>query len=54
MDNEHEAIEFINNEVKNTTAFLMEMTEDDEEQDCTILSGSNSMFELRYNNSKMK
>ena len=43
-----EAIEFINLYVKNAHAFEMKMTMDDEEQDCTGIAGSNSMFEFRY------
>jgi hypothetical protein len=49
VDNEQEAYEFINSgAIKNTTAFLMPMTNNDVEQDCTGVTGSNSMFEFRY------
>lgn len=48
VDNEQEAMEFINSgKIKNTTAYMMEMSEYDEEQDCSGLNGSNSMFEFR-------
>lgn len=50
VDNEQEAVDFINNKgrVQNTKAFLMPMAVTDTEQDCNVLSGSNSMFEFRY------
>jgi hypothetical protein len=48
VDNEQEAYEFINSgAVKNTTAFLMPMSAEDVEQNCTGVQGSNSMFEFR-------
>jgi len=49
VDNEQEALDFINSgAVANTTAFLMPMSSNDEEQDCTALAGSNSYYEFRY------
>lgn len=49
IDNEQEAVDFLNKAgvVLNTTAFLMQVTSHDEEQDCTGVTGSNSMFEFR-------
>lgn len=49
IDNEVEAVNFLNSgKVKNTTAFLMLMTNEDFEEDCSGVSGSNSLFEFRY------
>ena len=48
IDNEQEVYEFLNSgKVKNTKAFVMEMSTSDEEQDCTGVVGSNSMYEFR-------
>jgi hypothetical protein len=49
IDNEQEAVDFLNNSgiVLNTTAFLMNVTSSDLEQNCTGVVGSNSMFEFR-------
>ena len=48
IDNEIEATDFVNWQFADTRAFLMNMTMKDEEQDCTGVVGSNSMFEFRY------
>jgi len=49
IDNEQEAVDFLNNSgiVLNTTAFLMHVTSSDQEQNCSGVIGSNSMFEFR-------
>ncbi len=49
IDNEQEVLEFINSSgcVRHSTAFLMDMTSNDLEQDCTGVVGSSSMFEFR-------
>jgi hypothetical protein len=48
VDNEQEAMDFLNSgAIKNTTAFLMQMSSSDEEQDCSAVYGSNSCFEFR-------
>ena len=48
MDNEVEVVDFLNSgKVKNTTAFLMQMTSKDLEEDCSGVSGSGSLFEFR-------
>lgn len=47
VDDEHEAVEFINKHVKNSKAFIMEVSAEETEQDCTVLAGSNSKHEFR-------
>lgn len=47
VDDEDEAASYVNLYVKNSTAFVMQMTRDDEEQDCGPVQGSNSMHEFR-------
>ena len=48
IDNEQEVFEFINSgRVRDSTAFIMKMSNSDEEVDCTGVIGSNSMFEFR-------
>jgi hypothetical protein len=50
IDNEQKAVDFINQSglILNTKAYLMHMTSNDEEQDCSGVKGSNSMFEFRF------
>lgn len=48
VDDEEEAVDFINNHVKNSTAFIMNVDEEDLEQDCSAVQNSNSMHEFRY------
>ena len=48
MDDEVEAAQYINDHVKNSTAFVMDVGPDEVEQDCTPLHGSNSLYEYRY------
>ena len=47
VDDEVEAVDFINKHVKNSKAFVMQMRPDEEEQDSTAVKGSNSMHEMR-------
>ena len=54
MDDEHEAVEYINSYVKNSTAFVMDVGQDEVEQDCTPLNGSNSLYEYRYCTTRRK
>jgi hypothetical protein len=50
IDNKQKAVDFINQSglILNTKAYLMHMTSNDEEQDCSGVKGSNSMFEFRF------
>lgn len=48
VDDEEEAAAFINDKVKLTTAFLMDVDSDETEQDCTALVGTTLLHELRY------
>lgn len=48
MDDENEAVVYINDNIENTTAFVMDMRENKMEQDCTPLNGSTKLFEYRY------
>ncbi len=50
VDNEQEAADFINDHVSNSTVFIMNMTMNDAEQDCTPLQGFNALHEFRYFN----
>jgi hypothetical protein len=47
VDDEEEAATFINSNLKNSTAFLMNVDSGEMEQDCTPLSGSSRMHEFR-------
>jgi hypothetical protein len=47
VDNEQEAVDFINEYMNNSTAFLMEMSVEDLEEDANTLSGSSLMHEFR-------
>lgn len=48
VDDEVEAVDYINHYIRNTLAFTMYIGEDEEEEDCTAVRGSNSMHEFRY------
>lgn len=48
IDDELEAVDFINQHIRNTTAFTMYVDADETEEDCTALHGSNSLHEMRY------
>lgn len=47
MDDEYEAATFINDNVNHASAFVMNVGEGEQEQDCSALSGSNSIYEFR-------
>ncbi len=40
-------MDFINEHIAKTTAHLVEMSEEDQEQDCTPLAGSTKLYEFR-------
>lgn len=48
VDDEDEAASYVNLYVKNSMAFVMQMSRSDEKQDCDAVAGSNSMHEFRY------
>jgi len=48
VDDEIEAIEYINNHVNNAVAFQMKIASDDSEQDCTPVAGTMQYHEFRY------
>ncbi len=47
MDDEDEAVEFINSNINNANAFVMDVYTYENEQDCSAVPGSNSMHEFR-------
>lgn len=47
VDNEHEAVAFINKKVANSRAYFMNVHADDFEEDCSAVQGSSSMHEFR-------
>lgn len=48
MDDEVEAVQFVNEHIKNTTAFTMEIGDEEVEQDCTAVRGTNGFHEYWY------
>lgn len=48
VDDEEEAVQFINQNTNNSTAFLMHVAVDELEQDCSKLVGSSTLHEFRY------
>jgi hypothetical protein len=47
VDDENEAVEFINCKIANSTAFKIIVHENDVEEDCSALQDSNSFYEFR-------
>lgn len=47
VDNEEEAVDFINKNMRATVAFQMTMTMLDEEEDVTAIPGTNKLYEFR-------
>lgn len=48
VDDEDEAAAFINDRVRNSTAFLIDIDPNDTEQDCTAVPGTTQFHEMRY------
>lgn len=48
VDDEDEAVEFINSNINNANAFVMDVYTYENEQDCSAVPGSNSMHEFRW------
>lgn len=47
IDTEEEAVIFINSYINNATAFIVNVSSTETEQDCTALNGSSKFHELR-------
>ena len=47
VDDEFEAVDFINQRVNNSKAFIMNVGPDEIEQDCSAILGSSSLYEFR-------